>query len=87
MPALITLLLLPTPVFAPPCPFCSSSPHKQGQVAIKISSNPVDSNQPFMVELLEMVLDVLVIPGNILVSILGLKRIAEKCLKIMISYD
>ena len=87
VPALITLLFLPTPLVPPPCPFCSSSPHKQGQMESKMSSNPVDSNQPFMVELLEMVLEVLDMPGNILGSILEFKIIDKKCLKIMISYD
>jgi hypothetical protein len=61
-PALITLLFLPTPEVVP-VGGVSSSPNIQEQVPSKMSSNPVDSSHPLMVELLEMVLEV---PGNIL---------------------
>ena len=68
-PALITLLFLPTLEVFHPLPLSpamvgggSSSPNIQEQVPSKMSSSPVDSSHPLMVELLEMVLEV---PENI----------------------
>jgi hypothetical protein len=69
VPALITLLFLLPPA---PCgcevapPGGSSSPKIQEQVPRKISSNPVDSSHPLIVELLEMVFDVPRMPRSML---------------------